>query len=60
LACVLKIGAHLLFIVQLITGKQNKEVNMTWLIIMEYLCHNWSWVCSYCLGNNPILSSLDL
>jgi hypothetical protein len=39
LACVLRIGEHLLFIVQLITGKQNKEVNMTWLRIVEYLFH---------------------
>ena len=34
------IGVHLLFIVQLITGKQDKEVTMTWLSIMGYLCPN--------------------
>ena len=56
----LRIGVNLLFIVQLITGKQNKEVTVTWLSTMAYMCLNWSWVCSYCLGNNPSLSSLDL
>ena len=60
LACVLRIGEHLLFIVQLITGKQNKEVTMTWVSIMDYLFNKWSWICSFCLGNNPILSSLDV
>ena len=34
------IGVHLLFIVQLITRKQNTEVTMTWLSIMEYQCSN--------------------
>jgi hypothetical protein len=36
----LRIGVYLLFIVQLVTGKQNKEVTMTWLSIMEYMCPN--------------------
>ena len=56
----LRIGVYLLFIVQLITRKQNKEVTMTWLSIMEYMCPNWSSVCSFCLGSNPNLSSPDI
>jgi hypothetical protein len=56
----LRICVYLLFIVQLITGKQNKEVIMIWLNLMEYMCPNWSSVCSFCLGNNPNLSSPDL
>ena len=56
----LRIDVYLLFIVQLVTGKQNKEVTTTWLSIMEYMCPNWSSVCSICLGNNPNLVSLDV
>ena len=36
----LRIGVNLLFIVQLITGKQNKEVTVTWLSTMAYMCLN--------------------
>ena len=36
----LRICVYLPFIVQLITGKQNKEVIMIWLSIMEYMCPN--------------------
>ena len=55
----LRICVYLLFIVQLITGKQNKEVTMIWLNLMEYMCPNWSSVCSFCLGTNPNIWSPD-
>jgi type IV secretory pathway TrbL component len=35
LSYALRIGVYPLFIVQLITGKENKEVTMIWLSIME-------------------------
>jgi len=30
---------------------------MTWLTIMEYLCHKWPWICSTCRIHFPLLSS---
>ena len=36
----LRICVYLHFIVQLITGKQIKEVTMIWLNLMEYICPN--------------------
>jgi hypothetical protein len=30
---------------------------MTWLTIMEYLCHKWPWICSTCRKHFPVLSS---
>ena len=36
----LRIGVYLLFIVQLITGKENKEVTMIWLSILPNANYN--------------------
>jgi hypothetical protein len=30
---------------------------MTWLTVMEYLCHTWPWICSTCRNHFPNLSS---
>ena len=30
---------------------------MTWLTVMEYLCHKWSRICSTCRKHFPVLSS---
>jgi len=30
---------------------------MTWLTVMEYLCHKWPRICSFCRNHNPVLSS---
>ena len=30
---------------------------MTWLTIMEYLCHKLPWICSICRKHFPVLSS---
>jgi hypothetical protein len=29
---------------------------MTWLTVMEYLCHKWPRICSVFRNHNPILS----
>ena len=31
---------------------------MTWLTVMEYLCHKWPRICSTCRKHFPVLSSL--
>ena len=30
---------------------------MTWLTVMEYLCHKWPGICSTCCKHFPVLSS---
>ena len=30
---------------------------MTWLAVMEYLCHKWPRICSTCRNHFPVLSS---
>jgi hypothetical protein len=30
---------------------------MTWLTVMEYLCHKWPQICSICRKHFPVLSS---
>jgi hypothetical protein len=32
---------------------------MTWLTVMEYLCHKWLWICSTCRKHFPVLSSFS-
>jgi hypothetical protein len=27
---------------------------ITWLTVMEYLCHNWPWICSTCCKHFPV------
>ena len=34
------------------------DATMTWLTVMEYLCHKWSRICSICRNHNLVLSSL--
>jgi hypothetical protein len=35
-----------------------ESFTMTWLTVMEYLCHKWSRICSSCRKHFPVLSSL--
>ena len=34
-----------------------KVANMTWLTVMDYLCHKSPPICSVCRNHNPIISS---
>jgi hypothetical protein len=33
---------------------------MTWLIVIEYLCHKWQWICFLCRNCNPVLFLLKI
>ena len=34
-----------------------RVANMTWLTVMDYLCHKSPPICSVCRNHNPIISS---
>ena len=27
---------------------------MIWLVVTEYLCHKWPWICFHCHNHNPV------